>query len=1855
MRLKAIALFTLLAVTLPPASAVPAADPARSWLKPSAEIPASGLSPLTISLAPDRQACEKTYGRRWESQCARPFGMMSARVQGVRLSPQIRGAWRWQSSDELAFFPAEPWPADAAFSVSLADLPVPAGVTLTRRDISFSTPPLSMTSGSARFWLDPAADGERSLSFEAFFSTAVADTSAVEKAFRLETDPQGPELGAPVFIWNYDRTSLYIRVPVVRAGVKAAVVHAHFPGIAGAWTAGETLKPAVTPGFETASLTVRVPAADGLYDITSAVLRPSRTAELERIYELRLRPSILTRPDRLAEALRVTELPARLNAGAASETDWLQTPVIDEDALDRGRPLAVTILQDKTTPSDTIRLAVKARPGTFIHAALPSGFGPSEDLLLKNGWQSVLRADDPGASVGFLEPGSMLTLSGRRTLTLTGEGIGRIRWRIERFRDPFLAMAAQQFRAHERFTDADAFAEAAEGIIPFGEGRRFASLPLDAAALPAGHSGLFQVTLVGEKQAPDGSWQAEARSSKRLLVTDTALIVKSERTGSATVFAADLATGRPAAGLSVTLLGANGVPLETVTTDENGAARFASISGFSREKTPAAVVARNAATGDIAWLSVTDPSNIDRLADFDVSGREIAADGLTGLVFADRGLYRPGETLHVGALVKSADMSALPAGLPVTLRITDDAGRIRHEAPLTLSAEGLAETRWTLPADGIAGRLQIDLLAGGGVLSGTSVRAEDFAPENMTLSARPAVSRRGWLMPEEASVRLSLRSNFGTGASGREVRPTLTLRPAGTVTFPGWAGWTFADPRPYDGRLPAMTLPSIETDSRGEGTVVLPAETLAAGTARASLVLEGFEAAGTRAATESLSMLISPASRMLGWRPSGRAHNLSWLPAGEPAAADIAVLTRTLEAAGGERLTVTQARRQYVTELTSDSRGMLRYRERAVETPVSETSLTLDENGFGVVPFDTSVPGDMTAVVRDADGSVLARIPYRVTGEDLRIGLSGSLPAAAAKLSSEKNAYSAGESAHLEILSPFSGFALLTLEADRVLESRWVPVRAGRNQTSLPIGTAHSGRAWLSASLVRGRGDAARFLKPYARAVVPVMLNTRERALGLSVEAPEQTGSPTAVEAVIRAEVPGKAFVWAVDDGILALTDYRTPSPFRAMLEDRALQVDTRQTLDGLMPEGVRLPGEAPYGGGFEAARALAAGQVNPFRRSGEAAVVWWGGALNVGPDGTPVTIRLPDTFSGRVRVMAAGASDVRIGSAETAVTVRQPLILTPQLPIFAAPGDRLLGGVTLSSEKPFEGTLSVRLPDSVQGGLSESVALSGPGDLTRTFSLALPAEPGPVRLTFAADGGAEHAERHADLSVRPAGLYGTETHWARFRDRTSQTLAAGGSVLPFKSRTELRVSSTPAPAVRALMDELTPGGWDDPTVRIAEALPWAALKASPGLAAVLGFEPDAFEKEADVRIGRALRSIEDRLGWHGVSSWSEASELASTAMALDFVLTLRRAGITVPTDMTRSLTRALGGLLDGMQPASLAESRTAAWALALMTREGTLAAERIEALRRSMTRTRQAWTTDAAAGFIASAYRDMRMLSEAEKLLTVRIGAPAGTDDTPSELGGLSAPAAVSALLHDADSARQLLTLLEKRAPGSLSLRERSYAARALIEAGFSPAGRLPDGIALSCSRREAGFDDTADAVTRTETGITLSAPGCRRFEVSAPGGLSGLWWQTFVSGWPAGDGSVASADGIEISKRLLDEEGRPVGSLRTGDAVTVEIRARRTAGNDASPVVITDLLPGGFELSATRSDVNGEGILHTVRGGDRLQLAVFLSSYERIYTYRIHALAPGSFTVPPAEAEDASAPHIRARGTSEKVTVDR
>lgn len=567
-----------LSISVPPA-----------WLKAEIRLPAQSRSPLVVRLSPDMAACRARYGKEAAQKCSRQFGLAASRVAGVSMTSSLEGVWRWESPGELAFTPEDPWPERTSFQIDLSGLRLPSETTLStpRRRLHDAAPhhdrrTRQLLDRSRRLWRTRAHDRRRLLygrrRHQGFRSVGRSRRSRTKRhCFRK-----------PVFIWNHDRTGLYLKLPVRTLG-KAADVRVVFPKAAAAWTAQDGRHPIVKPGFEKAAVSFTVPAADALYKIGEATLSPKRTETLEQAYELTLRTSLLTKPSDLAAALRVTALPARLNEEAVSPTDWRRAPAVTPDILKRGAPVSITIDQDPDTPSDRIRFLLRAKPGDFLHLSLPAGFGPDKSATLDRSWSTVLSAADPGAAVGFLQPGSMMTLSGARTLTLMADGVDRIRWRIERIRDPYLALTAQNWRAHETVAHADALAESAEGVIPVAAGRRFFSLSLDEAALPGGRAGLFQIMLTGEKKAKDGSrdaWNTVVSAAKRVLVTDTALIAKTGCDGSHVVYAADLARGAPAEGLRAELLGANGVPLEAVETDASGAARFATTRGLEREKAP---------------------------------------------------------------------------------------------------------------------------------------------------------------------------------------------------------------------------------------------------------------------------------------------------------------------------------------------------------------------------------------------------------------------------------------------------------------------------------------------------------------------------------------------------------------------------------------------------------------------------------------------------------------------------------------------------------------------------------------------------------------------------------------------------------------------------------------------------------------------------------------------------------------------------------------------------------------------------------------------------------------------------------------------------------------------------------------------------------------------------------------------------------------------------------------------------------------------------------------------------------------------------------------------------------------------
>ena len=256
----------------------------------------------------------------------------------------------------------------------------------------------------------------------------------------------------------------------------------------------------------------------------------------------------------------------------------------------------------------------------------------------------------------------------------------------------------------------------------------------------------------------------------------------------------------PVEGVEISVLSTNGTVLKTATTDALGKAALPSLRGLKREQAPVASVAKKG--DDLAFIPWAKNERHLDTSRFDVGGITYSEkSALTASLFTERGIYRPGEPIHVGGIVRQRDWEGDLTGLPLELVVINAKEDVAGRYPLNLAAGGVfsqtiptAETAptgpWRLqlerprPADARPGRAPV-------YLGGTYVRVEEFQPDRLKIKAKfqPGASE-GWRSPDGLAVAVQLDTLFGIPAASRRIAAKLYLSPA-TPTFTKWPGWKF--------------------------------------------------------------------------------------------------------------------------------------------------------------------------------------------------------------------------------------------------------------------------------------------------------------------------------------------------------------------------------------------------------------------------------------------------------------------------------------------------------------------------------------------------------------------------------------------------------------------------------------------------------------------------------------------------------------------------------------------------------------------------------------------------------------------------------------------------------------------------------------------------------------------------------------------------------------------------------------------------------------------------------------------------------------------------------------------------------
>ncbi len=1823
------------------------------------------------------------------------FSESAARLQdidkplaaGIDMSPKIAGKWSWLSDRELEFIPKNDWPIDQDFKVGFARKGFfAAGVQVEEYSFRFRTQPFSAKIAMSQFYQDPRDPNMKKLVATVEFSHPV-DADQFEKCVSLALAKDAEYLGlnpdSRGFTVAYDKFKL------------AAYVHSA----------------ALAMPRDDASMTLRIDkgvrAARGGNDtrqrLESVIVIPGRSSLRFSGLQMTLVDNVRYEPEQvmlLASSSPVAEqalsgkvaaylLPVRHPKQPKEDPNpyrWYDAGQVGKDilALSQALPLAYVPSEEGGNTSHGFKFL--APVGRFVYVVVPEGIQGIGGYFSGKPYAATFQVQPYRQALTFLGKGALLSLAGDKKVGFLTRDVDHVEVEIGRVLPNQLQHIAPEMwdyskpyaypgladQVAERFVEVRDYRGKPPGkptydSIDLGRYLRTASsanrglfLLRIRSVIPANTNQEGDDAEGGDEEAGGEENRGNGIQDTRLiLITDLGFIVKEAKDGSRDVFVQSIHTGLPVDGARIEVLGRNGQPVMAASTENGGRARLPKFAQWKREKVPLMFLAQK--DSDFSFMPLQTSGRSLDMSRFDTGGveNEKSPQQLSAYLFTDRGIYRPGETAHIGMIVRTADWRSSLAGMPVEVEITDSRGVVVSRNPVSLSPSAFEEIAFPTQAAAPTGTYEAAAFLTKDpkkreILGSVPFKVQEFEPDRMKvqldLSEKPI---EGWLRPDDVKPRATVNHLFGDPAAGRRVEAEMSL----TAVFPAFsrypdyrfqAGQTLDEPF-------RESLPATVADDKGIAVFRPDLGRFTGRAYRLNLLVRAFEAEGGRNVAAQNSAIVSAAPYLVGVKADG---DLSFVKRGSARQAHWLAVNQQLVPVAAESLTLEWVERKYVSVLTQQNNRTYQYVSRLKEIVRDSRKVRIGAGGANF-PLPTQQPGDFLLVLRDASGAELNKLGYSVAGE---ANVSKSLDRnAELQVQLDRSAYAGGDTIQVSIRAPYAGSGLITVERDRVFQYRWFKTTTTSSVQRIQLPADFEGNGYVTVQFVRDPSSDEIFMSPLSYGVAAFSADLTARRQPLRLNAPREVKPGATLTIQVFPSEASRVAVLAVDEGILQVARYKSPDPLAFFFQKRMLEVRSTQILDLILPEFKKFLALAAPGGDADGGFSR---RLNPFARKRKPPVAYWSGIVDVGPGGREFRYAVPDYFNGKLRVVAIAVGPRRMATAELGTEVKGSFILTPNVPAMAAPGDEFTVSVGVFNNSAGGGPIHLAAQGSA--GLSpvgpSAVDLEIPAkkEAAGEFRFKANAVLGSAELRFIARRGSAEARIEESVSVRPAVPYRTQLTLGRFE--------GGGAQVPLTRdmhqelrKVEASVSSVPLVWGRSLIAWLDDYPYLCTEQLVSKGIGAMLLTSRPEFGAVKtrgsSPPPSSFA---------VLESRQNDSGGFGLWASSAITAEFPTIYAGQFLLEARDRGQKFPPAMLASLDGWLERYASTPAP-SLADARWRAYAAYLLARQGVRPMNALSNVEQELARRyAQTWPTDLAAGWLAATYRLMQRNNDAEKIIA-KIPWSRQKRDLGEEVY-------YDPVVHDA----QLIYILARHFPARLS----SVPGAVLDDLGAAASGNRIDSLsaawtllaldAYAKAAASAGSYGISEIGKDGRTRILAPSPGAiRRADVSAgaarvmftrQGGLA-AYYAINESGFDRNPPAAAN-QGIEVIHEFLDIRGNVVTRVKVGEEFLVRVRLRALKRDWVPQVAIVDLLPGGTEPvlelrppadsstpNADPATVRQQGRTSRLPIGlpekstwtpqyvdvrdDRLVLYGDIGKSAGAFVYRVRATNAGVFQGPPAFAE--------------------
>lgn len=1355
---------------------------------------------------------------------------------------------------------------------------------------------------------------------------------------------------------------------------------------------------------------------------------------------------------------------------------------------------------------------------------------------------------------------------------------------------------------------------------------RLLNLKPEELELSADAKGLYLI----KAESVEKSWLSDVQL---VSVSDIGLIV---RQGVDEIFVAarSISTAGPVEGVTIRFISRNNQMVHQVTTGADGTAIFRDM----QKTIPGYTVTMISARKDQDFNVLLFDRSAVETSRFDAGGKRTAGLKYDAFFYGDRNLYRPGDSVFCNAIVRSFKWETI-AELPVKFRILAPDGRDFMVRRAQLNKNGAATLNFSLPAAALTGTYVIEMLASNDVLMGSyRIAVEDFMPDRIRVDVK--TDKNAYKPGQRLTADVTATNLFGPPASGRKVENELRIsrKAFNPAKYPDFNFNIFTPADIYIENQ--VNEGATGPDGKLAQQFSLPGH-LNIGILEARLFTTVFDETGrpvnryTRADIYTQDYFPG-IKRLPGWVSTQKPVNISLLS-----------LNRAEKpASGGVRIEIVHLKWETVLERNY---GQTSYRSQKKESIVFSREVTISPQGYtfqyspplsGEYQVRVSITGSPNYVAEGfyAYGWGDAGSSSFYVNREGEIGIETDL-----------ENFKPGDLAKVLFKTPFDGELLVTVEQDKVLEHHSLQASGGGATLNLKIGEAFMPNVYISATLIR-KTDNSGLPLTVAHGYSSVKVDLPNRRLSVSIEAPAKLRSKVKQTVKIKTSPHAEVTIAVVDEGILQITDYKTPDPYHYFYQKRALEVTPYDLFDELFPE--LSGGRSSSGGdrGFDLGKRL-----NPLTSKRVKLLSLWSGVKKANAKGEVVfNISIPQ-FSGAVRVMALAYTEKQFGSGEKQIRIADPLVISSSLPRFLSPADEagIMVTFTNTTDKPMTVKPAIKVSGPLKAGKLSEPEISIPPNSEKQLFYPLTAgeATGKAEVIVSAAAAGETFTESTEIGVRPAVGLEKTAEAGSIKGGQKVALEPATEFMEGTASAKLLLTRSPAGRYARDLSELVnyPYGCLEQT--ISAAFPQLYFD---DLAGMLKQGHLAGKFNTSENVNEAILKIAALQQYNGgLVSWPSGGEAHwwNSAYAAHFLYEAANAGYSVNPVVAGNIYRYLTEKIK-QKPVTEYFYKTGGsnqWQRRNQPNRETFYSLYVLALAgkqhlptMNYYKARAGELSTDSRFMLACAYALAGDRRSFDELL------PNSWDNStePAVMNGgsYSSPLRDRAIalytLVNADPAHPMVAMLARQvgemmnASRWMSTQERAFSLLALGRlAGQAKSENISASIAVK-NRQTVSFkgEDLLLDISGSAATITTSGPGM-------------LYYYLESEGIPSSPVNREEDRVLSVRRRMLDRNGAQVNpqEIRQNDLIVVEITLSTNDNSAVENVVVTDILPACFEVENTRLTAD-RGIDwakdrsvpdYTDIRDDRVNLFVNAGGKQQKFYYMVRATAKGTFKQGPVSAD--------------------